>query len=310
MAEKLTHMTNIKLPRWCYNEQMTTIIRIPCNTSTDDRKLKDLGRPIQPFCHFLLLFHPRPHRTMRIFPTTSVLFRITKPTASATRPHHLPRSIAHPQTRPISTTMSLFHPRSLSHPSSSLPVGTQPTFSSLFRMLDDFDKYAQQAGNIGSSLIPSASSSMETFNPKFDVTEEDNMYTLQGELPGVDPKNVDIEFTDPQTLVISGHSERSHTEGDPSLRIESSTESKKIESSESKDKSSKQSKDETESSSEKSSTPRYWLSERSYGEFSRVFHFPNSVDQDHVNAKFDHGILDIKVPKAEKKGSRKISIQG
>ncbi|KAK1775165.1 HSP20-like chaperone [Copromyces sp. CBS 386.78] len=249
---------------------------------------------------------------MRTSPS-NILLRITKPTASATRPHHLPRSIARQQTRPISSTMSLFHPRSLSHPSSSLPVGTQPTFSSLFRMLDDFEKYAQQGTNIGSSLLPSTSSSMETFNPKFDVTEEDNMYTLQGELPGVDPKNVDIEFTDPQTLVISGHSERSHTEGDPSLqRIESSTESKKIESSESKeDKSSKaKGKDETESSEKSSTTPRYWLSERSYGEFSRVFHFPNSVDQDHVNAKFDHGILDIKVPKAEKKGSRKISIQG
>lgn len=207
--------------------------------------------------------------------------------------------------------MSLFYPRSLSHPSS---LGSQPTFSSLFRMLDDFDKYAQQvSGNIGSSLIPSSSSGgIETFNPKFDVTEEENTYTLQGELPGVDPKNVDIEFTDPQTLVISGHSERSHTEGDPNLRIGSSTESKKIEGAESKDKSSKdksKSKDSKDESSENKSTPRYWLSERSYGEFSRVFNFPQNIDQDKVSAKFDHGVLDIKVPKSEKKGSRKISIE-
>lgn len=198
----------------------------------------------------------------------------------------------------------------------------QPTFSSLFRMLDDFDKYAQQA----SSIIPSSSlssSSIETFNPKFDITEEDSTYTLQGELPGVDPKNVEIEFTDPQTLVIHGHSERHHTEGDPSLRLGSSTESKKIEgSSESKDKSSKdkssKSKDTSSSSKDASSkedessksTPRYWLSERSYGEFNRVFNFPTNVDQDHVSAKFDHGILDIKVPKAEKKKSHKVTIEG
>jgi HSP20 family molecular chaperone IbpA len=189
-------------------------------------------------------------------------------------------------------------------------------------MLDDFDKYAQQVGgNIGSSLIPSSSSGgMETFNPKFDVTEEDNTYTLQGELPGVDPKNVDIEFTDPQTLVISGHSERSHTEGDPNLRIGSSTESKKIEGSESKDKSTSKDKSKSkdtskdtsskDESSENKSTPRYWLSERSYGEFSRVFNFPQNIDQDKVSAKFDHGVLDIKVPKSEKKGSHKISIEG
>jgi HSP20 family molecular chaperone IbpA len=176
-------------------------------------------------------------------------------------------------------------------------------------MLDDFDKYTQQGGgNIGSSLISSSSiSGMETFYPKFDITEEGSTYTLQGELPGVDPKNVDIEFTDPQTLVISGHSERSHTEGDPNLRLGSSSETNKIESSESKtDKSkSKESKED-----ESKSQPRYWLSERSYGEFRRVFNFPSNVDQEKVSAKFDHGILDIKVPKAEKKGSRKISIQG
>ncbi|KAK3388358.1 HSP20-like chaperone [Sordaria brevicollis] len=254
---------------------------------------------------------------MRTSPTT-IPFRITKP-SSLTR-HRLPHShrptITQQQIRPISSTMSLFYPRSLSHPSSS-SLGSQPTFSSLFRMLDDFDKYAQQVGgNIGSSMIPSSSSSgMETFNPKFDVTEEDSTYTLQGELPGVDPKNVDIEFTDPQTLVISGHAERSHTEGDPNLRLGSSTEAKKIESSESKDKSKSKTKDTSgkegkEEGESKSQQPRYWLSERSYGEFSRVFNFPGNVDQDKVSAKFDHGILDIKVPKAEKKGSHKISIQG
>ncbi|KAK3352088.1 HSP20-like chaperone [Neurospora tetraspora] len=255
---------------------------------------------------------------MRRFPTT-IPFRITKPTASATRSHHLPRSITHQQTRPISSTMSLFHPRSLSHPSSSF--GSQPTFSSLFRMLDDFDKYAQQVGslvpsNIGSSLLPSSSTGMETFNPKFDVTEEDSTYTLQGELPGVDPKNVEIEFTDPHTLVISGRVERTRTEGDPNLRLGSSTESKKIEGSEkdkSKQQQGKEEKKDTsgkDESAESKPGPRYWVSERSYGEFRRVFTFPTNVDQEKVEAKFENGILNIKVPKAEKKGSKKISIQG
>ncbi|KAJ4367799.1 hypothetical protein N0V85_009120 [Neurospora sp. IMI 360204] len=227
--------------------------------------------------------------------------------------------------------MSLFHPRStLSHPSSSF--GSQPGFSSLFRMLDDFDKYAQQVGslvpsNIGTSLLPSSlgtgGAGMETFNPKFDVTEEDSTYALQGELPGVDPKNVEIEFTDPHTLVISGRVERTRTEGDPNLRLGSSAESKKIEGSD-KDKSKQQqqqqqqgkeekkdtSKEEGAESSKQPTGPRYWVSERSYGEFRRVFTFPTNVDQEKVEAKFENGILNIKVPKAEKKGSKKIAIQG
>ena len=111
---------------------------------------------------------------MRRIPT-AIPLRITKPaTTSATRSHHLlPRSITRhepqlQQTRPTSSTMSLFYPRSaLSHPSSSL--GNQPTFSSLFRMLDDFEKYAQQVSsgsliptNLGSSLLPSLPSKPPT----------------------------------------------------------------------------------------------------------------------------------------------------
>ncbi|KAK3493649.1 HSP20-like chaperone [Neurospora crassa] len=230
--------------------------------------------------------------------------------------------------------MSLFYPRSaLSHPSSSL--GNQPTFSSLFRMLDDFEKYAQQVSsgsliptNLGSSLLPSLPSTgatgsvLETFNPKFDVTEDDSGYNLQGELPGVDPKNVDIEFIDPQTLVISGRVERTHTEGDPNLRLGGPAESKKIEGGGKEQKETKETKETKEQKEQKEqqqkeqkegegkpSAPRYWLSERSYGEFRRVFNFPTPVDQDNVNAKFENGILHVKVPKSEKKGSRKISIQ-
>lgn len=115
----------------------------------------------------------------------------------------------------------------------------------------------------------------------------------------------------PQTMVVSGHTERKHEEGDPSLRLGSSDSSKKIEGAKGKDSEvkMKDSKD-TKDSKDKSSGPKYWLSERSFGEFSRVFNFPNNIDQDKVKAKFNQGILDILVPKAEKTGARKIEIQG
>ncbi|KAK4224698.1 putative heat shock protein [Podospora fimiseda] len=194
--------------------------------------------------------------------------------------------------------MSLWYPRfGLPHHSESST--SSPTFSSLFRMLDDFDKYAR---DIGSPSSHDSSSGLQNFNPKFDVTEHDKDYTLQGELPGVPSNNVSIEFTDPQTMVISGHVEKKHEEGDPSLKL-TGTDSKKIEGKKG-DKSSS-----TAKSSEESSKPKYWLSERSFGEFSRVFSFPNSVDQDKVEAKFNNGILDITVPKSEKKGAKKITIK-
>ncbi|KAK4185236.1 putative heat shock protein [Podospora australis] len=197
--------------------------------------------------------------------------------------------------------MSLWYPRISPHPTAS-----SPGFSSLFRMLDEFDKYARDIGHIGSHS--SSSDSIETFSPKFDVSESEKEYTLQGELPGVTPDNVNIEFTDPQTLVVRGHTERKHEEGDPSLRLQGN-DTKKIEGSKSKESSSKEVSTTDKSSSSKSEGPKYWLSERSFGEFSRVFSFPTTVDQDKVNAKFNSGILDITVPKCEKRGTKKISIQ-
>ena len=191
--------------------------------------------------------------------------------------------------------MSLWHPR-FSHTGA-------PGFSSLFKMLDDFERHTGQ--QLGSTQD---STTLATFSPKFDVTEQEKEYVLQGELPGVTPENVEIEFTDDQTLVVRGHVERNRTEGDPAL-LEGPKEAKKIEGGEGGKKTAAPAKgNEGGEEGEKPKT-KYWLSERSYGEFSRVFTFPAGVDQDKVQAKFKDGVLDIKVPKAEKKGGKKISIQ-
>ncbi|KAM7202637.1 putative heat shock protein [Naviculisporaceae sp. PSN 640] len=215
--------------------------------------------------------------------------------------------------RTITTThkMSLFWTPRTFHSLSSQPStpSSHPSsgFSSLFRMLDDFEKYA---GSIGH---PTDSISLGSFAPKFDVKEREKEYDLQGELPGVPTENVEIEFTDPQTLVIRGHADREHTEGDPSLgKIMSGQDTKKIEGGEHskkmKSKESSSKKEESDSSSSSGET-KYWLSERSYGQFSRVFNFPTAVDQDKVTAKFNNGILDIVVPKMEKKqGGKKITV--
>lgn len=204
--------------------------------------------------------------------------------------------------------MSLFAPR---HNMNA------PGFSSLFRMLDDFDKYAQSAFNADSALFPSAARG--AFSPKFDITEHEKHYLLQGELPGVPQENIIIEFTDPQTMVIRGHAEHVRTEGDPSMapasmRLEGAKEQGKIESSNAEGKqpegeTTMVKQDEKKESNNKKPKAKYWLSERSFGEFSRVFNFPAGVNQDGVEAKLEHGVLNIMVPKVEKKGSKRIEIK-
>ena len=48
--------------------------------------------------------------------------------------------------------------------------------------------------------------------------------------------------------------------------------------------------------------------ERSYGSFSRSLTLPDGVDADKVEANFDRGVLEIRVPKPEERKPRRISI--
>lgn len=61
---------------------------------------------------------------------------------------------------------------------------------------------------------------IRSFAPRFDVREVGSNYELQGELPGIDQKDLEIEFVDDKTLVIRGNSVREYQN---SNTIESTT---------------------------------------------------------------------------------------
>jgi HSP20 family protein len=48
--------------------------------------------------------------------------------------------------------------------------------------------------------------------------------------------------------------------------------------------------------------------ERSYGSFSRSLTLPDGIDADAVQASFEHGVLEISVPKPEQRKSRRVTI--
>jgi HSP20 family protein len=50
--------------------------------------------------------------------------------------------------------------------------------------------------------------------------------------------------------------------------------------------------------------------ERSYGSFSRSLTLPDGVDADKVEAKFDRGVLELRIPKPEERKPRRIQIGG
>ena len=52
----------------------------------------------------------------------------------------------------------------------------------------------------------------------------------------------------------------------------------------------------------------YYRVERSSGHFRRSLTLPEGVDLDHIDASFDKGVLEIRIPKPEQRKPRKISI--
>jgi len=53
----------------------------------------------------------------------------------------------------------------------------------------------------------------------------------------------------------------------------------------------------------------YHRVERRYGSFSRSIALPQTADVEKVSARFDKGVLEIRVPKAEREKAKKIEIE-
>jgi HSP20 family protein len=196
---------------------------------------------------------------------------------------------------------------------SSIPTGD---FSPLFRLLDDYDTHRSASSpSTNRGAGPRHASAIRSFAPKFDVREQKNSYELIGELPGIEQKDIQIEFTDSSTLVVKGRVERSDSygTGKESGRItdaehhEYHKPTAVDEESEKKDDSSKQVSKKDEGAKEPKY--KYWVAERSVGEFHRSFTFPNRVDTDNVKANLKNGILTISVNKASEPQAKKITIE-
>jgi HSP20 family protein len=57
---------------------------------------------------------------------------------------------------------------------------------------------------------------------------------------------------------------------------------------------------------------RFYRSERSYGTFTRTIALPEGVDEDQVDARFEHGVLEVTVPlpQQQRTRGRRVQIQG
>jgi HSP20 family protein len=95
--------------------------------------------------------------------------------------------------------------------------------------------------------------------PHVDIVEEKDAYKIMADLPGMDKKDIKIEV-DNGILTISGEKKSEKTEREKN---------------------------------------RYYHFERTYGSFSRAFKLPENSDAEHIEAKFNNGVLEMLLKKTE-----------
>lgn len=104
--------------------------------------------------------------------------------------------------------------------------------------------------------------------PATDIRETDAALTIEMELPGVSPQNVEVT-TDKGVLSIKGRRESETVQGDNS---------------------------------------RWHVTERVHGAFQRAFKLPENVEGNGIEATYANGVLMVRLPKTPKAEPKKIEI--
>ena len=110
---------------------------------------------------------------------------------------------------------------------------------------------------------------MNAWSPAVDVREGESDLSLEVELPGIKPEEVEIT-ADKGVLTIRGEKQSTRKEGDENSR--------------------------------------YHLVERTYGSFTRSFQLPQGLDEEKIEASYNDGVLSVRIPKSALPQPRKIQI--
>jgi HSP20 family protein len=144
-----------------------------------------------------------------------------------------------------------------------IPVRRENYLSKLSNFGQDIDNLFEEMFRdfANDSLLPRLLGGDTQLNilPKIDISETDNEYIIEADIPGVKEEDLDISITKEGLLSIKG-------------KRESKEEEKKR---------------------------NYHRIERSYGSFERSLYLPENCNLDKVNASFKDGMTTIKVYKKE-----------
>ncbi|KAH8651330.1 HSP20-like chaperone [Xylariales sp. PMI_506] len=184
-------------------------------------------------------------------------------------------------------------------------ITSNSSFHPLFRFLEDFDRYRKQ--NSSSRQDGSQGSALR---PVFDICEFPDSYELFGELPGVEKKDLTVELSNSDILLVQGLVNKPYARKVNSTSHEVNASSnvqvhslEKI-SPRTQNKSKNDAEVDIITSAFDDGGMSLLVHERRFGKFMRSFSFPEQVRAEGIGARLENGILHVHVPKATKDKTR------
>jgi len=135
---------------------------------------------------------------------------------------------------------------------------------------DELSSARREMDRIFDRFFSQPASTQAVWLPAVDVRETNDEIQVTVELPGLKPEDVTVTVEN-GVLSLSGEKKQELQEG----------------------------KEEG----------NYYLYERRYGRFERSFTLPRTVNADQIKARFEDGVLTVRLPKAENAKPRRVQIE-
>ena len=132
-----------------------------------------------------------------------------------------------------------------------------------------FERLSRKFDHFMNDFEKGFSFEMGAFNPRVDITEDDNNLFVHAELPGLSKEQVKVSVNEDKLLTIQGEKKKEEKKEDKS----------------------------------------YIRTERNYGSFTRSFSLPDYIDADNINAKFENGVLELSLKKIEPPKPKEIEVK-
>jgi len=199
----------------------------------------------------------------------------------------------------------------------SFPVGYASPWQMMRRMQEDMDRvFGQFMDPRNASTSRTAGQALQSWAPHIDVSETEQEYHIEADLPGVRQEDIDIQVQDGMLTLRAQMQQREEqpqsAQSRPSQGENAQSQQGQEHIARGQDKTGQNRDGNAMQAGDQSpQTPRrYHQRERRFGYFERTMSLPSNVDEENIQAQFKDGVLTLRIPKqTQTPQSRRIQVQ-